>query len=117
MSRALHLPHLSLGEWERLYSVAVAAGGGYVLNRDDERVAPSDELVALAAAELVDLGAVAALVGAREQVPEELAAILARCAAGPLRLLDRALAAHGREHGYQVDVWREYASVTACALA
>jgi hypothetical protein len=38
---------------------------------------------------------------------------LALESAGALRLLDRALAAHGRNHGYLTDAWCQHAHVAA----
>jgi hypothetical protein len=98
---ALHrLPTVSPEHWSALYRQALAAGCGCVIGLQDERVASPDELVALALPGLVRLSALALLTDGTSDQPLECARALAREAAGVLRLLDRALAAHGRDQGY-----------------
>ena len=113
-----HLPTLTLdGVGRALSARRRAPGSGQVLTRDAERVAATDELVALVPLRLVELAPVAALVGPWREVPARVQQITARSAAGAVRLLDAALAAHGRDHGYDVGAWRTQACTTACALA
>src|SRR4051794_13244572 len=91
--------------WDDLYARAIAAGSGVLVAPCDERVAATDELLASAIRGLLRLGTLAAvaLVAADDT---RCTAVLQRQAAAVLRVLDRALAAHGRDHGYDVDAWR-----------
>ena len=109
MSPLPDLSTVSPEKWRALYRQALAVGCGHVIGLEHERLAAPDELVALALPGLVRLGAFALLAdGASDQSPERAGA-LAREAAGVLRLLDRALAAHGRDHGYRVAAWLDHA--------
>jgi hypothetical protein len=103
-------------EWERLYPRAVAMGAGTVLRADDEPLAGTDELIAAALPELVRLGALAGLrvQATRADLVERE---LGREAAAILRVLDLALTAHGRDHGYETAAWRTHAATEAYALA
>jgi hypothetical protein len=112
-----HLSTVSPEKWRAQYRQALAAGCGRVVGLEHERLAAPDELVALALPGLVRLGAFALLVDGASAPSPECARALAREAAGVLRLLDRALAAHGRDHGYRVAVWLEHALGAAQATA
>jgi len=112
-----HLSTVSHEKWRAQYRQALAAGCGRVIGLEHERLAAPDELVALALPGLVRLGAFALLVDAASEPSPECARALAREAAGVLRLLDRALAAHGRDNGYRVAVWLEHALGAAQATA
>jgi hypothetical protein len=105
---------LSLEDWGCLYARAVGAGSGGMLALAEERLAATDELVAMAVTGFVRLGTLAAL-AAVSRGAESYRVALGRKAAAVLRLLDRALAAHGREHGYDAAAWREIATSIACA--
>lgn len=101
-------------QWRVLYRQATARGCGCVIGLEEERLAAPDELVAHALPGLTRLSAVALLVdGASIACP----VALSREAAGVLRLLDRALTAHGRDHGYEVRAWLEHALGVAQATA
>lgn len=117
MSPLHHLSTVSPQQWRALYRQALAAGCGWVIGLEDERPAAPDELVALTLPGLVRLGALALLADGTSDQPPECARALAREAAGVLRLLDRALAAHGRDHGYRVAAWLEHALGAAQATA
>src|SRR4051794_18640744 len=52
----------------------------------------------------------------RTNWPRECARAARQDAAAVLRLLDRALLAHGRDAGYTVDAWREHASLDAFTM-
>ena len=117
MSPLHHLSTVSPEKWRAQYRQALAAGCGHVIGLEHERLAAPDELVALALPGLVRLGAFALLVDGASAPSPECAGALAREAAGVLRLLDRALAAHGRDHGYRVAAWLEHALGAAQATA
>jgi len=92
-------------QWVSLHRRALADGCGRVLDRESERVGAADELVALTVPELPSLGALAMLA---ESLPEPCpgcARALSHSTAGVLRLVDGALTAHGRDHGYPVTAW------------
>jgi hypothetical protein len=94
-------------QWRELHRRALAAGGGWTVPPELERLAATDELAALAVPELVRLAMLAVCTeGPREPSPE-CASALSGNAAGVVRLLDRALAADGRDTGYPVEAWRE----------
>lgn len=117
MSPLHHLSTVSPEKWRARYREALAAGCGHVIGLEHERLAAPDELVALALPGLVRLGAFALLVDGASNPPPEWAGALAREAAGVLRLLDRALAVHGRDHGYRVAAWLDHALGAAQATA
>jgi hypothetical protein len=117
VSQLHHLSTVSCEKWRALYRQAFAAGCGDVIGLEHERLAAPDELVALALPGLVRLGGFALLVDAASEPAPECARALAREAAGVLRLLDRALAAHGRDNGYRVAAWLEHALGAAQATA
>src|SRR5688572_7073087 len=102
MSPLKDLSTLAPDQWCELYRAAVAAGRGRVICPDEERLAAPVELVAVTLPELVRLGAVALLADGGTRAPSECAKVVSREGASVLRLLDRALAAHGRDHGYSV---------------
>src|SRR3954447_881956 len=84
-----------------------------MLDLECERMAAAEELVALTLPWLPLLGTLAMLT---ESVPEpghESARALSRDAAVVLRLVDGALAAHGRDHGYPVAAWLGHAYAQA----
>jgi hypothetical protein len=112
-----HLSTVSPEKWRAQYRQALAAGCGHVIGLEHERLAAPDELVALALPGLVRLGAFALPLDGASAPSPECAGALAREAAGVLRLLDRALAAHGRDHGYRVAAWLEHALGAAQASA
>jgi hypothetical protein len=95
----------------------MAAACGRVLDLEHERVAAADELVALTLPEFVALGALAMLTEARPEPCRECMSGLSHNAAGVLRLVDRALAAHGRDNGYSAEPWLEHAFHDACVRA
>jgi hypothetical protein len=116
VTRIQRLAKVAVHDWARLYPGALAAGCGSVMGLVDERSAAPDELVAVSLPRFARLGALAALCLRPQQatLPEPE---LAREAAAVLRLLDCALAAHGRDHGYDVTAWREHAVTNAYAVA
>ena len=63
------------------------------------------------------LGALAVLADASTGPPRECAKVVSRQGVAVLRLLDRALAAHGRDHGYRVTAWLNQAMSVALAIA
>src|SRR3954468_15881272 len=102
-------------DWEALYHCAVAAGREETVALGEERLAATDELLVRSLREFVRLGELAAyaslapLEGVCRRPP-------ARTCAGVLRLLDRALCAHGRDVGYDVEAWREQVTFSAHAI-
>jgi hypothetical protein len=118
MHHFARLSHLELTDLPSHHRLALAAGAGAVLSPEDERLSAADELVALALPPLVRLRAVALLADARQVLNDELAAELAREAAGALRLVDAALSAHGRQHGYLTAAWLDRALLFAhCVIS
>lgn len=103
-------------DWPQLYRQAVAAGCGATVHPDEERIAAVDELLALTLRELIVLAELSAFAAA-ESLAEEIRRPLAATCAALLRLLDSALAAHGRDNGYRVHAWRERTATTAHAIA
>jgi hypothetical protein len=98
-------------EWRAAHRRAVASACGAVLQPDVERMAGPDELVALTMPALVRLAVAGVLADGGDSERSRLnAGALAGSAADVLRLLDRALAAHGRDTGYQVEAWLEDAT-------
>jgi hypothetical protein len=101
------LSAIDVVQWRELHRRALAAGGGWTVPPELERLAATDELVALAVPEPVFLAVLAVCTeGPREPSPE-CASALSGTAAGVVRLLDRALAADGRDTGYPVEARRE----------
>jgi hypothetical protein len=117
VSTVERLSGVGLDKWEHLYGRAVASGCGWLVAPEEERIAPAYELVAQTVAALCRLGAFAMVVDAVRGAEPQCAAALARESAAALRTLDRALAAHGRDHGYDVTAWLERAVRAACATA
>src|SRR3954451_3017138 len=106
------LEHLSVipgAQWPCLRHRAMADGCGRVLEVEFERVAAFGELVAVTLPELPSLGALAMLAECHPEPCRECARVLSREAADVLRLVDAALAAHGRAHGYPVTAWLDQA--------
>jgi hypothetical protein len=104
------------GQWESMYARAMAWGSGRVLTLEAERIAATDELVASTLATLVRLGALATLSVVAPDDPAYIRGV-SRNSAAALRLLDRALAAHGRDNGYDPESWRQLAIGIASAEA
>jgi hypothetical protein len=94
--------------WEARHEQGVAFGRGEAVAVEEEGVAAADELAAATFEVLVRIGC-------RLPVADQDAA-LAREAAAVVRLLDRALAAHGRDNGYDVAAWRMSAVTCAWSL-
>src|SRR5436190_2250060 len=115
MNPLRHLKSTPVDEWPQLYQRALAAGSGLTIDPEIERVSAADELVALTLPEPVRLGALAVIADGSEW-PRECARAARQDAAAVLRLLDRALLAHGRDAGYTVDAWREHASIDAFTM-
>jgi hypothetical protein len=109
------LSTIPAADWPALHRRAIACGCGQAAHPDAERLAAADELVAVAVPELVRLGVLALVADGGPRPPRECASALSCAAATVLRLLDRALAAHGRDTGYAVDAWLE--RVFECAHA
>jgi hypothetical protein len=108
------LAALGQESWEAFYARAASAGSGELVDPQEERLAATDELLAAALPALMRVGGrlmTAALVAGTS------AGAVARETAGVVRVLDRALAAHGRDHGYDVEAWRSAAVSTAWVLA
>lgn len=105
MDHRAQLAHLSLTDLPSHHRLAVAAGVGAVITAEDERLSDADELVALALPPLVRLRAIALLADVCDAPCDLLATDMAHVAASTLRLVDRALAAHGRQHGYLTAAW------------
>jgi hypothetical protein len=101
-------------QWRVRYRQATARGCGCVIGLEEERLAAPDELVAHTLPGLARLSALALLV---DGATIACAVALSREAAGVLRLLDRALTAHGRDHDYEVGAWLEHALGVAQATA
>ena len=90
------------------HRLALAAGADVWLTAEEERISGAHELVVLAVPALVRLRTPALLADAAPE-PAAGCSELALESAGALRLLDRALAAHARDHGYLTDAWCEHA--------
>ena len=103
-------------EWPALHAQAIALGCGAIVTVAEERVAGADELLAHAPRELVLLGELAAFTSL-PVLAEDCRQPLEHAAAGLLRVLDRALLAHGRDLGYRVDAWREHVTISAATVA
>jgi hypothetical protein len=97
-------------DWEALYERASSLGHGELVEPEEERVAATDEL--LAAVMPAAARTYGRLVGSAF-VADSSGARLAREIAAILHVLDAALAAHGRDHGYDVTAWRAAAVATA----
>ena len=98
--------------WQSLYARGVATGRGELVAPEEERVAATDELLAASIPGLMRVSSViAASAVVRDQ--RDLGATAPKRTAAVLRLLDSALAAHGRDHGYDVDAWRARAVMAA----
>jgi hypothetical protein len=94
--------------WEEQHDHAIAIGRGEAVALEEERIAAADELAAATFEVLIRIGC-------RLPAADQDAA-LAREAAAVVRLLDRALAAHGRDNGYDVGAWRMSAVTCAWSL-
>src|SRR4051794_15651216 len=104
-----HLSVITGVVWPRLRHRARADGCGRLLDVESERVAAFGELVALTLPELPSLGALAMLAECHPEPCPEFARVVSREAADVLRVVDGALAAHGRAHGYPVSPWLDRA--------
>lgn len=103
---------------EDAYSAAIAVGGDVVDGGfDDERAASAHELLCRAGESLVELAMIAQLFQAQAQLDSEAASEALRedarrlriASARIARLVRGALANHGRDTGYALDVWLETA--------
>src|SRR3954447_11988722 len=106
------LEHLSVipgAQWPCVRHRALADGCGRVLEVESERVAAFGELVALTLPELPSLGALATLAECHPEPCRQCSRVVSREAADVLRLVDGALAAHGRAHRYPVAGWLDRA--------
>src|SRR3954447_17952687 len=106
------LEHLSVipgAQWPCLRHRALTDGCGRVLDLESERVAAFDELVALTVPELPSLGALAMLAECHPEPCRNCARVVSGEAADVLRLVDGAVAAHGRAHEYPVSGWLDRA--------
>ncbi len=89
-------------DWEVLARQAIADGCDLAVSRDEERIAAVDELLAWSLRELVTLGELAGVAGIQNRGHCELR----HTSAAAVRLLDRAVTAHGRENRYDVSAWK-----------
>jgi hypothetical protein len=103
-------------DWPELYAHAVADECGQLMSREAERLCAVDELLARSPPELVLLGELAAY-ASLPRLAEGCRRPLQRTVAGLVRLLDRALATHGRDVGYRVEHRRDGIATTAGAGA
>ena len=101
------LSTIPAADWPALHGRAMASGCGRAVHPEGERLAAADELVALSVPELVRLGVLALVADGGPNPPRECGCARSRAAATVLRLLDRALAAHGRDTGYAIEAWIE----------
>ena len=92
-------------------------GCGLVIETDIEGVAACEELIAIVLVELVGIGALAACADGPGDPPAELLDGLREGAAAALRLVDRAIAADGRDVGYSTTAWLRRAMLSAHAQA
>ena len=106
---------LDTAQWQSIYAHALAEGSGRVVTLEAERLAGTDELVASTLTTLVRLGALAALSAVAPEEPEYVLG-LSRKASAAVRMLDRALSAHGRDNGYDPEQWRQLSLGFAGAL-
>ncbi len=90
-------------DWPTLHRQAIADGCELAISRDEERIAAVDELLAATLRELVTLGELAGIAGITGGGGREIAL----GSAALVRLLDRALLAHGRENRYDAGTWRQ----------
>jgi hypothetical protein len=100
-------------QWRALHRRAVASARGRILDLDAERMAATDDLVALTVPALARLAVFALLAEGSEEPSPGCGNVLSRNAADVLRLLDCALAADGRDHDYPAAVWLEHAFCAA----
>lgn len=112
LAAATH-PHI---EWGARRRAAIVAGRGRCLSPEEERIAATDELLARCIAELIQLAKCAALAGVPTLTCDCRRAI-EHSSAALLRLLDSALAAHGRDQRYDVTHWRTATEARAAAVA
>jgi hypothetical protein len=115
MRQLSHLPTIELAELPDRHRRAMAAGAGLVVGVAEEPRGAAHELVASALPSLAKLRGLAVLADASAAPDPDVTGALARTAAAALRLLDRALAAHGRAHDYPIDAWHERAITLAHA--
>jgi hypothetical protein len=115
MSRFPHLATIELADLAERHRRALAAGAGHVLTYTDERLGAPDQLIAAALPSLARLRGLAVLADQADGPGAAITGMLAQTAAGVLRLLDRALAAHGSEHGYPIGPAHERVFVLAHA--
>jgi hypothetical protein len=112
-----HLARIDLNGWQQLHHHAVVMGCGLVIEADIEGVAECDELIAIVLVELVGIGALAACADRPGDPPVEFLDVLREGAAATLRLVDRAIAADGRDVGYSTSAWLQRAMLSVHAQA
>jgi hypothetical protein len=88
-------------------------GRGLIIDADSEGVADCDELIAIALVQLVAIGALAASADGPGDPPSEYLDVLSEGAAATLRVIDRAIAADGRDTGYSTAAWLQRAMRSA----
>jgi hypothetical protein len=96
-------------QWPSLHRRGIASARGRILRHDHERLAATDELVALTVPLPTHLGSFALLADTSAEQPAACMSVLSRKAADVLRLLDCALAADGRNNDYPAAVWLGHA--------
>jgi hypothetical protein len=99
-------------QWPILHRRAVVSARGRILHADDERMAATDEFVALTVPLLARLGAFA-LIAESHEPSQTCTSVLSRRAADVLRLLDCVLTADGRDNDYPVAGWLQRAFCAA----
>jgi hypothetical protein len=112
-----HLARIDLNGWQQLHHHGVVMGCGLVIDADIEGVAACEELIAIVLVELVGIGALAACADGPGDPPVEFLDVLREGAAATLHLVDRALAADGRDAGYSTSAWLHRAMLSAHAQA
>ena len=115
------LSTVDAAQWRAVHRRAMASACGRIVHLDAERAAAGDELVALAVPPLARPGVFAMLAESTDEPSHDCASVLGRKAADVVRLLDRALAADGRDNDYPAAVWLERAlrsaQIHAAAIA
>ena len=100
---------LEAADFAALHAEAVAAGAGAMLDLERESSGCAKEFVMSALEPLIRLYEIALLVDHVGPDGADAHRALANASACLLRLIDRALVAHGRDHGHQIDGWRRRA--------
>src|SRR4051812_31393886 len=92
-------------DWTALYRLAIAAGHGQIVSPEEQHLAGVDELLAQTISRFVRLGELSSY-ASFTPLAHACTPGLANATASILCVLDCALAAHGRDTGYSIDVWR-----------